>query len=214
MENVGKKPARKMSSKAKWIILFSVIGAMIVGLIIAIVVILVNRGNNNGASNDSSETAQQSTDEAAVQTYEEITSEIAQKIIEAAGENGEGEMDPAELASLYQEKIDATTDEKVRAMLMSDYYMVKLSQNPGIEMKDEIINGLLEVDKILETPASAMKISNVAFYYGDEELGNKYYAIAMERGNSVEENVDGTEQTGESDQTEENSNPNEEETVG
>lgn len=215
VHDASQSAAVDKKSKKKIIIFASVFATIVVALIVAIVVILVNRGNGQTEvmNNNIEETTQETSDEEAQNEFNEAVGGIAMKIAEAmetAGEDGEG-MSVDEILNLYQEKIDATNNRRAKAMLRGEYYMVKLSQNPGEDAKDEILNGLIDVDKILKTSTSALNVSNVASYYGDEETADKYYVTAMERMQTEEpepepENVD-------EDDTEE-TNYDDEETVG
>lgn len=198
--------ANKMSAKTKLAILFSVLGVLIVGIVIAIVIIVVNRNNrtSNGdtdANINVEESTEEISDEEVVESYEDISREITLKIVEAqevADNGGEG-IDLDLLLNLLKEKIESVKNEKIKAMLAADYYMSRLSQNPGEDAKDEIMNGLYGVDDILKTSDSAFKVMNAAVYFADQELANKYYAIGMERAaaedanRATEDNTEGTD---------------------
>ena len=187
MENVGRDTGASSvadkKNKKKIIIFVSVFAVVVVGLVIAIVAVLVNRGNKNVSVSDEIDGTVEETSDEAMNTFEDIAREITLKVVEAdeaAGEDSTG-MSIEELLGLYQEKINSVDDVKVKAMLQAEYYMVKLSQNPGEEAKDEILNGLIEVDKILKTSDSALRVSNAASFYGDQDLADRYYVIASER---------------------------------
>lgn len=206
MENVGRdtdvSSVADKKNKKKIIIFASVFAVVVIGLVIAIVVVLNNRRDDN-VLEESGDTTEENSNDQVMYTFEDITREITLKIVEAdeaAGEDGEG-MSIEELLNLYQEKIDSTEDARLKAMLQIEYYMVKLSQNPGEENKDEILNGVIAADKILKTSDSALRVSNVAYYYGDEALGDQYYRLANERmlvedANNTNEDTDGSDTDG------------------
>lgn len=176
VENVGKKPkksVKKLTTKSKWIILFSVFGVAIVGLVIAIVVVLVNR-NNDDDSQEIVDNSNQTYDEA-LQIYLDDNEEISGLIVE---NNLEGEA----MLKLLKEKIDTTENEIVKAMLEKDYYMTMIAVY-GVDKskKDEILDGLVRVDEVLQTSDSAESVVNAAIGYNDYELWERYVAIAKER---------------------------------
>lgn len=176
VENVGKKPkksVKKLTTKSKWIILFSVFGVAIVGLVIAIVVVLVNR-NNDDDSQEIVDNSNQTYDEA-LQIYLDDNEEISGLIVE---NNLEGEA----MLKLLKEKIDTTENEIVKAMLEKDYYMTMIAVY-GVDKskKDEILDGLVRVDEVLQTSDSAESVVNAAIGYNDYKLWERYIAIAKER---------------------------------
>lgn len=206
--------ANKMSAKTKLTILFSILGILIVGVIIAIIIVVVNRNNsktsnsNDGTGTSVEESTGEVSDKEVVESYEEIGEEITMKIIEAqeTGDGSEGARVEL-LLSLLEEKIESVKNEKIKAMLAMDYYMARLAQNPGEDAKDEIMNGLFNVDDILKTSDSAFAVMNAAIYFGDQDLKDKYYAIGMERAAAEDASRTTEDNT-------ENNDSGEEETVG
>lgn len=167
MESVGEKPI----DKKKWVILFLVLGILIVGLIIAIVVVLVVR--NNGSSEIIDET-NQGQDEA-VSAYLDDNGEIATAIVEQKLD-GEG------MLKLLKEKIDSAENEKTKAMLEQDYYMTMFAVYGADDgKKDEMLNGLIKVDEILQTANSSESVASVALAYHDFDLYQKYVDISKNR---------------------------------
>lgn len=184
MEKVGKKPklAGKLTTKSKWIILFSIIGLLIVGLVIAIVVILTTRGSSN-SDNSGSGAAQtpvveegQMNDEELNAAYGEFDQEIAEKMANT-GEQYSSE----DILKIYAQKIEEVTDKRLKAMIAGDYYTMMMMVNPGDEKKEEIVNGVIEADAVLQTARSALIVANVAANYNDGDLEDKYLDIAYDR---------------------------------
>ncbi|MDO5480160.1 MAG: hypothetical protein Q4F58_00595 [Candidatus Saccharibacteria bacterium] len=179
VESVGEKPI----NKKKWIILFSVLGVLIVGLIIAIVVVVINRNN----SPETTEYTDQEYNDVLV-LYFDDNEEIATTVVNQ-------ELNGEDMLKLLKEKIDDEKNEKTRAMLEEDYYTIMFSIYGKDESKrDEIINGLMRVEEILQTAESAEAVADAALGYNELDLYNKYVAFAKERNpdyKSVYEMVEG-----------------------
>ena len=180
VENVGKKPnrsAKKMTTKTKWIILFSVLGTVIVGLVIAIIVVAV-------AKNTKPEPIHSDLSEGEVyDEYFKTTDEIN------AGIENEN-YDANQVLETYREKIKATKDETVRLMLEKDYYYL-LSISSNDDVKEEVLDALVIIDDRLQTVVTALAVVNRAEYYGETELADKYNNIANERMGFSEEEIEG-----------------------
>lgn len=163
MENVGNKKA--------WIALFSVLGVAIVGLVIAIVVVLANRNN------DSSEVISEADQEynSAVLTYLDDNEEIATAVVEQ-------KLDGEAMLKLLKEKIDSAENEKTKAMLEQDYYMTMFAVYGADESKkEEILNGLIKVEEILQTADSSENVASIALAYYEIDLYQKYVDISINR---------------------------------
>lgn len=173
VEKVGKKPrksAKKLTTKTKWIILFSVLGAAIVGLVIAIIVVLVVRGNN----------APEVTEE--ITEYDEALGEYFDDNDDVATAIVDQQLDGEGILKLIKEKIDVAENEMAKAMLEEDYYMTMFAVYGADESKkDEIINGLIEVEKILGDSKSAESVAAAALGYRDFDIYKKYVEIVKER---------------------------------
>lgn len=184
---MGEKPV----DKKKWIILFSIIGVVIVGLIIAIVVALNLRSNsdngnggsgNNGDGNSgqSSQTGDDdSSYEEAVQIRESVHAEIGNIMLERA-KNKTGLTDQ-EMMDFYRQKIDETTNNKAKLLIMIDYYLAMLGTDTDGSKEAEILNALIEIDNKLKVYQSAVAVSGVADYYNNQEIKDKYNKILEER---------------------------------
>lgn len=158
VENVGNKKA--------WIALFSVLGVVIAGLIIAIIVVVATRSKPE-------EIAQE--DSGALAIYLNGNEEITKIIL---GEKLESEA----TLGLISEKIEMADNDITKAMLKRDYYLTMLSIYGADESKkDEILNGLIWVEDILQTSDSAENLVNAALAYQDFDLYRKYITVAKER---------------------------------
>ena len=164
MESAEKKTAS--NNNRLWLIILGVLGALIVGLVIAIVVVKsVPRNVENvepGPIN------------VAYDAYEDARREIVNSILE----NG---LDNTSRLNLYQKYIDEAQDEKTKAYLMNDYYDELMVQDIEMVMGEEIVNGLIEVDKILGDASSAMAVWSAAEYYGMDDMATQYKSISEER---------------------------------
>lgn len=187
VENVGKKPksAKKLTTKNKWIILFSVFGVVIVGLVIAIVVVLVNRNNpQEVAENDESYNE-------AFSLYADDNEEIANLIVEQ-------DLSDEEMLKLLKEKVDAAENEKTKAMLEVDYYLTMFAvQGRDEGKKEEIMNGLIGAYDVLHTFDAAQAVANSAFAYDDLDLYNEYVKIMKEINPSYKSFFDALEEMSE-----------------
>lgn len=172
VENVGKKPnrsAKKMTTKTKWIILFSVLGAVIVGLVIAIIVVVVNRDNALEVTEEVSEYDE------ALAIYLDDNAEVATAVVNQ-------DLDGEGMLKMLKEKVNAADNEITKAMLEEDYYMTMFAVYGADESKkDEIINGLIEVEKILGDSRSAESVAAAALGYRDFDVYKKYVEIIKER---------------------------------
>ena len=187
MEKVGKKPLGEPVDKKRWVILFSAFGVVIVGLIIAIIAVAANRGDGKPVSEEISEY------DKAFMVYSVDNSEVATTI---ANQN----LNSEQILGLIKEKIDTATDEMAKAMFEEDYYSMMVSVY-GIDVdaakKEEILNGLMRADGVLKTASSAVSVANVALIYNNQEIWEKYRAIAKQRDPNIEDIQDAMERIGE-----------------
>lgn len=187
--DVQKTDVRK--AKKQFLTAAIVIGALIVILVISIIAIAISRGQN--APDESQESAEVSsateegdregyilTDAELDAEYNKIAGEIAEAML-TASENGQG-FDG--ISQMYLDKINATEDVRLKAMLETDYYFLRFSQSPTEELKNEILNNLMRIDGILKTPASAYNVVNIASFYNEQEMVNYYTNLAIERGDA------------------------------
>ena len=181
VESVGEKPI----NKKKWVILFSVLGALIVGLIIAIVVVLIIRNNK---PQDVTQSISQEYNEA-LTVYFDDNENIADAIVEQ-------NLDSEGMLKLIKEKIDVAENEMVKAMLEEDYYMTLFSIYGADESKkDEILNGLIKVEEVLKTAEASEAVANIAFAYYDFDMYQKYVDITKERNPAFKSIYDVIEET-------------------
>ena len=177
---VGEKPI----DKKKWVILFSAIGVVIVGLAVAIIVVLATRNNtssnnngggntNNNSSNNAGQDTAPSKEELAL--YDEGMNEVMSNSVLT------GNASIGDVVAMIKEKMDAETNEKVKALYAIDYYMYYSGLDANKEKKDEILNGLIEADKIVQSTNSAATIITVASFYEDQDLVDRYSSIMEER---------------------------------
>lgn len=178
VEKVGKKPksARKLTTKSKWIILFSAIGVVIVGLVIAIVVILATRGNNNSGNNNTPASAEGDlpTEEETAK-YEEGVNDVMANFTLEEGVSIE------DIVAMLKEKMDTETNEKIKAMYAIDYYMYSSILDVDNEKKDKILDAMVKADNIVQSMNSAAAVMSVAQSYGDQDLVDRYSNIIQER---------------------------------
>lgn len=110
-------------------------------------------------------------------SYEEYRAEIENKI----NELGEQE-DSTAIEEIYKPYLNDVQNEKVRAMLLQDYYFEIMSYDYTQKRKNEVINGMIEGDDILQTETSGLNVKTAAYYYNDNKTSKKYETILKERG--------------------------------
>lgn len=182
----AKREPEKAASGAKsnkvWIIILSIFGVLIVGLIIAIVVVKnLPKGEMDNGNNDEPVTAEES----AYNEYEKYHERAWEGIEYPTPENIQTVMERClELAA-------ETDDETVKAMLKTEYYQMMMVYDTTNEHKEEVLDGLIEVDNFLSSVSSACDVANAAYYYGDMETGDKYSAIASDRGGNLDVETEG-----------------------
>ena len=149
LDGAGEQPANKSINKKKWIILFSIIGVVIVGLVIAIIVVLVNRGNGGTQTNQTTEnvTGEISDEEADAIHDEEINKLMSGFVLE------EG-VSIEDMVAAIKEKMDATTDKKLKARYAIDYYTYLPILDQDLENMDKIIKAMIEADNIVKNTNS------------------------------------------------------------
>ena len=179
-ETVSVSDLNKAPSKKKWGIIAAVIAVLVIAAVTVVVVVLNNNTNNNTTPEEpAGEITNGNINEEAMKVYKAASSEITKKILEdsKAGTDVSGKG----VINLYLEKISETKNAIAKAMLLLDYYQTLMVYQPTLDIKDSIMNGLIDVDKILETGNSAMAVADAASYYGDTETAERYNQIANER---------------------------------
>jgi Na+-transporting methylmalonyl-CoA/oxaloacetate decarboxylase gamma subunit len=178
-----KRPAKKLTTKNKWIILFSTFGVVIVGLVIAIVVVLVTRGLS--AAEEAAK--QKEAEQAETQEYTPKEKTEGEKIYEEVSTNINSKLDDVyagdqeEIFSVYEEYINLTTNEEAKALLQLDYYQMVMLYDFNREKGQEVLDNLVKIDDSLKGVNSAATILNAAEYYGDTGLYERYASILIER---------------------------------
>lgn len=181
VSNVGKKPAKKLTTKTKWIILFSSFGVVIMGLVVAIVVVLVTRNNNieDNSCKPAGEMTEKEIRERALAVAESdytVIYEAINKVIQSMQEPTEEDVVP-----LYEYYIGETESEYAKAMLQSDLLLTLMGYDTENTDGDRLIEEAQVVDDVLKTPNSAALIMNLAQAYGKVELYNQYEEIMIQR---------------------------------
>ena len=115
----------------------------------------------------------------ALEIYNKASDEIGEKILN--DENISTDTTGDAVFNLYLEKISATDNSQAKAMLLSDYYQTLMAYQPGMGLKDAVLQGLEAVDTVLKTYDSAMTVVYAAEYYNDEEKAKEYNKLAEER---------------------------------
>lgn len=177
-------------ARKQFFIVLAVAGALIVGLVVSIIIVAVNKKGGSAPAPDNEITIVEElednpegyilTDAELNDAYTDIASEIAEATL-AASENGEGF---GGILQLYLNKINATEDIRLKAMLETDYYFMRFSMTPTEEFKNEILNTLMRIDGILKTPMSAYNVVDIATFYNEQEMVNYYTNLAIERGSN------------------------------
>ena len=142
---------------------------LIIGLIIAIVVL-------SNLKNQKTETPPEDTNIYTAQSmdiYETATDEILERT--------EGSNNINDTIAMYRVYIEKTTDGDAKALLYTDYYMILMSLDTSLSMKDEVLSGLIDADNTIKNASSALAVSNAATYYQDYDLSNKYQDLAKNR---------------------------------
>ncbi|MDO5451920.1 MAG: hypothetical protein Q4F56_02425 [Candidatus Saccharibacteria bacterium] len=170
VEKAEKKEQNK-SEKTLRVVLASM-GVLIVGVIIAIVVVAMNRSNK-----PEEYTIPISPEYQVATTYEEISTEIGNKILEYEIADS-----PVAVTELYKAYADRAKDEEVKDMLMLDYYFHLIGQDHNFSQKDEIVSQLKSIDSRLQTVDSALNVMWAGYYYNDYNLMEEYKPILEERG--------------------------------
>ncbi|MBQ3440885.1 hypothetical protein IJG27_01065 [Candidatus Saccharibacteria bacterium] len=142
---------------------------LIAGLIIAIIILsnLKNQKTDTPSDNPNPYTSE------SMNIYETATNEILERTDNAEDIN--------ETIAMYRVYIENTTDGGAKALLSTDYYMMLMSLDTSLSMKDEVISGLIDADNIIKDASSALAVSNAAVYYQDYDISTKYQNIAKNR---------------------------------
>lgn len=184
----AKRPEEDVrKARKQFFVIMAVAGVLIVALAISIIVVAINKNKPEPVKEPEASVEKPSdegeragyvlTDEELDEIYRADVNEIAVAVLNAS-ENGEG-MDG--ILAMYLEKIAKAEDVRLKAMLESDYYFLRFSLTPTDEVKNEILNALMRIDGVLETPASAYNVVNIASFYNEQEMVNYYTNLAMER---------------------------------
>ena len=142
---------------------------IIIGLIVAIVVLanLKNQSTDPGPEISGTYT------DKSMEIYEDTTTTILEQTTDSSDIN--------DTIATYRVYIAKTDDGGAKALLYTDYYMILLSLDTSLAMKDEIISGLIAADEIIQNASSALAVSNAATYYQDTELSTEYQNLANSR---------------------------------
>lgn len=165
VESTGATASDASKNKILFVIL-GVLGVAIVGLTIAIIVV---KSMPKGDKDD-----ERGPVNVAYDNYENVRQEIVDAVADS-------DSDDTEIIELYQTNINEAKDEQTKAYLMKDYYEEIMAQDIEMVKGNEVIDGLVGVDKILNDATSAMAVWSAAEYYGITDIANKYKSISEER---------------------------------
>lgn len=197
----GLAQPEKKNNKTRLILIIVMVLVVLVGVVVAVVVMNSGKGTSappavpmddfddeEGVDDDegSDEDAEDTEDaedvdgtgnvptkeDEATPDYEMVISRITNEII------GGGIEDSETIASIYKREIDAADNERVKAMLTLKYYETVMDDEADEATKKEILDGVVEVDNLLKTYASALTASKIAAYYGNMEMAQQYKDIA------------------------------------
>ena len=180
MEPVGvsanetpKQSNKSETGKSKvWFFVLCGLFVVIVGLVIAIVVV-----KNLPREEITVSTVDSNLANSAYNTYEAVREQIMSDILS-------DELSDSEILELYKIHIRESQDELVKAYLMSDYYEEVMAQDIELSKGDEVIDGLTDVDKVLNSAASSRAVWAAAEYYGNKNIANQYKDISEKRLNN------------------------------
>lgn len=169
----------KPSVKKKWVVI-GILSVVLVGAVIATVVVIINMNRNNIPEEVvAQEDADDRISDDARAIYDAAKTEITAKILQDdetdSDEGGES------VISLFLKKINETNNVTAKTMLLLDYYQTLMVYQPTLELKDTVLTGLINADKILATANSAIAVAEAAEYYGDTEILEKYNQLVNER---------------------------------
>lgn len=185
-EQASAQSEKKKSNKTLLILIIIIVVMVIAAAIVAVVMLNNNQPKSNppavpmgdldDGSGDSGEAVNEPevVDEVIV-AYDKAVSDVREKIV---AENIE---DLTAIANLYKQAADAAENEKVKAMLMLNYYNNIMNNNVDEVTKNEILNGVVTTDDMLKTYTSAITVSKIADFYGNTEIAEQYREIAKER---------------------------------
>lgn len=166
---------KKASNKTLAIVLAS-IGILIVGVIIAIVVVLTTRSGGEVAS-ETSDISEDDTivTEKATEEYLKLSDEIM-TVIQKSGVN-----DEEYVLSTFKNYASKVENKVVSAMLKMDYLNMEMMYDLNKEKGEEILDDAMRIDQSLRTVDSAVVVLNMADYYGNTEVYEKYEKILNSR---------------------------------
>lgn len=116
-----------------------------------------------------------------VMSYEEIYDEIENKISELDLNNSDTDI-ISEIKEVYSPYTEVIPDDEIRAMIIQEYWLRVMRYDYEQKYKIEVLDGVMEADKILQTTRSGLRVTNAAYYYNDYDLISEYKPILKERG--------------------------------
>ena len=161
------------ASGAKNKVLFVILGALgvaIVGLVIAIVVV---KSVPKGGEKPHEPVAE--IDDSAYREVEEYKVKVLEEFGYVTLENKEA------ILNKYKEYANATDDSELKAIINTAYYQTLMLYDYDKTYEKEVLENLIEIDRVLNDVSSAVNVANASAYYDNEEISGKYNVIINER---------------------------------